>query len=176
MPPEAGSPVPPSIAFLGLGSNLGDRETNLKTALARLQAVGVVRGVSPFYETSPVGLVVQPDFLNAVVRLEPSLTPLALLDAMLGIERALGRDRSHAVPKGPRTLDLDLLDYDGQVVETPHLTLPHPELAHRAFVLQPLADLAPDWQHPVLRLRAEQMLRALQRRDPGQAVRPFHLS
>ncbi len=163
--------TPPYTAYLGLGSNLGDRENNLQTALARLRALGVVRAVSRIYETSPVGLIAQPDFLNAAAILETSLDPQALLDAMLDVERSLGRDRRHAVPKGPRTLDLDLLDYDGQLLKTPRLTLPHPELASRAFVLAPLVEIAPDWRHPVTRQTAVELLRVLAGSSPEQTVR-----
>jgi 2-amino-4-hydroxy-6-hydroxymethyldihydropteridine diphosphokinase len=165
--------VPLSSAFVALGSNLGDRAENLKAAVDSLRELGDVRAISPIYETAPVGFLAQPDFLNAVALLDTPLTPEGLLAALLRIERSHGRDRQHAIPKGPRTLDLDLLDYDGQVLKTPRLTLPHPGLENRAFVLRPLLDLAPDWRHPVLHQGAAELLRALPERDPAQAVRLF---
>jgi 2-amino-4-hydroxy-6-hydroxymethyldihydropteridine diphosphokinase len=162
-----------ATVFVGIGSNLGDRAANLQAAVAGLRQLGDVRAVSPFYETAPVGLLAQPDFLNAVAILGTALPPEHLLDALLRIERSHGRDRQHAVPKGPRTLDLDLLDYDGWVLETPRLTLPHPELQNRAFVLQPLLDLAPNWRHPVLHATAAELLQALKEREAGQAIRLY---
>lgn len=165
--------MPLSSAFVALGSNLGDRAVNLQAAVVALRELGEVRAVSPIYETAPVGFLAQPDFLNAVALLGTALPPEGLLDALLHIERSHGRDRQHAVPKGPRTLDLDLLDYDGRVLETPRLTLPHPELKNRAFVLRPLLDLAPDWRHPVSHATAAELLQALRERDGGQVVRQY---
>jgi 2-amino-4-hydroxy-6-hydroxymethyldihydropteridine diphosphokinase len=165
--------VPLSPAFVALGSNLCDRAENLMAAVGSLRELGDVRAISPIYETAPVGLLAQPDFLNAVALLDTPLTPEGLIAALLRIERSHGRDRQHAIPKGPRTLDLDLLDYDGRVVETPRLTLPHPELQNRAFVLRPLLDLAPDWRHPVSHATAAELLQSLMERDAGQAVRLY---
>ena len=165
--------MPLSSAFVALGSNLGDRAENLKAAVVSLRELSDVRAISPIYETAPVGFLAQPDFLNAVALLETALAPDELLDALLRIERNQGRDRQHAIPKGPRTLDLDLLDYNGRVLETPRLTLPHPELQNRAFVLRPLLDLAPDWRHPVSHATAAELLQALRERDAGQMVRQY---
>lgn len=131
-------------AFIGLGANLGDREAALQQALERLGAQrGVeVLAVSAFRETEPVGYAEQPPFLNAAAELETTLSPRALLDALLAAERALGRTRDG--PRyGPRTIDLDLLLYDGAAVDEPGLTVPHPRLHERRFALEPLAELDP---------------------------------
>jgi 2-amino-4-hydroxy-6-hydroxymethyldihydropteridine diphosphokinase len=122
---------------------------------------GSVRKVSTFHDTSPVGPIEQPRFLNAVAELDTELTPQALLAALLNIERALGRDRKNSVPKGPRTIDLDLLLYDAVVLDTPELTVPHPAMHERAFVLEPLVEIAPDAFHPVFMRSARDLLRAM---------------
>jgi 2-amino-4-hydroxy-6-hydroxymethyldihydropteridine diphosphokinase len=123
-------------AYIGLGSNLGDREATIGSALAALP--GVV-AVSRLRETAPVGVVDQPRFLNGVARLETALAPRELLDALLAVERSLGRERHERW--GPRTIDLDLLLYGNEVVDEPGLTVPHPRLHERRFVLEPLAEL-----------------------------------
>jgi 2-amino-4-hydroxy-6-hydroxymethyldihydropteridine diphosphokinase len=132
-------------AFVGLGSNLGDRESTLRAAVGRLRSVPEteVRAVSKFRNTEPVGVLEQPRFLNGVVELETGLAPAALLDALLALERAFGRDRSAAPPQGPRTLDLDLLLYGDETIEEAGLQVPHPRLHKRGFVLEPLAELDP---------------------------------
>jgi 2-amino-4-hydroxy-6-hydroxymethyldihydropteridine diphosphokinase len=132
-------------AFIGLGSNLGDREENLRQALRALDATPGVQVVqaSSVYETEPVGGPAQPDFLNAVVEVETVLGPRALLEACMTIERALGRDRSTEQRWGPRVIDLDVLAMGDLVVTDPDLEIPHPRLAERAFVLVPLAEIAP---------------------------------
>jgi 2-amino-4-hydroxy-6-hydroxymethyldihydropteridine diphosphokinase len=126
------------LAYIGLGSNLGDREATIEAALAGLP--GVV-GVSRLRETDPVGRVDQPPFLNGVARLETELAPRELLDTLLALERGLGRERHERW--GPRTIDLDLLLYGTEVVDEPGLTVPHPRLHERRFVLEPLAELDP---------------------------------
>ena len=131
-----------TVAYIGLGSNLGDREGSLRAALARLAELGEVRA-SSFRETDPVGVTDQPRFLNAAAELSTDLTARDLLDALLAIERDLGRDRSREERWGPRTLDLDLLLYGTDVIDEPGLTVPHPRLAERLFVLEPLDELAP---------------------------------
>ena len=135
-------------AYIALGSNLGDREETLAAATDRLGRLGRVEARSSLYETEPVGFHDQPAFLNAVLALETKLEPLPLLHALLAIERELGRDRSQGVLNGPRTLDLDLLLMGDPVVAGEELTLPHPALARRRFVLAPLAEIAPQLRHP----------------------------
>jgi len=137
-------------AFVGLGSNLGDREEALcraVEALGRLPET-TVRAVSSFRDTEPVGIVDQPHFLNGAVELETTLAPRSLLDSLLAIERSLGRDRAGVPPGGPRTLDLDLLLYGEDEIDEPGLAVPHPMLAERSFVLEPLAELDPALEVP----------------------------
>jgi 2-amino-4-hydroxy-6-hydroxymethyldihydropteridine diphosphokinase len=133
--------------FLGLGSNLGDRAGFLDQAVVALAALGKV-AASPWYETAAVGLPGAPAFLNGVVRLETDLAPDELLRQTREVERRLGRDPLRRA--GPRTMDIDILLYGRQVVSRPGLIIPHPRLHQRAFVLVPLADLAPSLVHPVL--------------------------
>ena len=136
-------------AFVGVGANLGDRERTIRTALERLgerEDVDVV-AVSALRETDPVGYVDQPRFLNAAAELRTSLEPRALLEALLAVERELGRTRDG--PRfGPRSIDLDLLLYDDVVLDEPGLTLPHPRLHERRFALEPLSELAPGLEVP----------------------------
>lgn len=142
------------LVAIALGSNLssafGGREENLREAVSRLAMVGRVVALSGFYDTEPVGYTDQPRFLNAAALVETALLPLALLRALLGIEFAMGRDRSAAIDKGPRVIDLDLLMYGEVMMESAELTLPHPAMHERAFVLEPLAEIAPEMRHPVL--------------------------
>jgi len=142
--------VPRAIVYVGLGSNLGDREATLREALRRLaeiEGVAVV-AVSSFRQTDPIGKVDQPRFVNAAAELETSLAPRDLLDRLLEVERGLGRDRAKEERWGPRTLDLDLLLYGNETVEEPGLEVPHPRLTERAFVLEPLLELDPDLRLP----------------------------
>jgi 2-amino-4-hydroxy-6-hydroxymethyldihydropteridine diphosphokinase len=135
-------------AYVGLGSNLGDREQNLLAALARFDAEGWLVRRSSFRETDPVGVTDQPRFVNAVAELRTGLGPRELLDRLLGIERELGRERARERRWGPRIIDLDLLLFGDEVIEEPGLTVPHPRLAGRRFVLEPLVELAPDLELP----------------------------
>ena len=137
-------------AFVGLGSNLGDREATLRAAVGRMRGLAgtEVKRVSSFRDTEPAGYLDQPRFLNGAVELETTLAPRALLDALLALERDLGRDRSASPPHGPRTLDLDLLLYDQEVLDEPGLAVPHPRLHERLFVLEPLAELDPGLEIP----------------------------
>lgn len=138
-----------AIAYIALGSNLGDKEKNLRRALLLLtqQGVEVVR-VSSFLSTEPYGVTDQPQFLNAVACVRTSLTPLALLDVLLATELAMGRVRLRHW--GERNIDLDLLLYEDVVLDTKRLRLPHPDMQNRDFVLLPLAEIAPELKHPTL--------------------------
>ncbi len=143
-------------AYVGLGGNLGDRRSYLERALDLLDRDPEIRvaDVSSFRDTEPVGYVDQPRFLNAVAAVETELGPRELLERMLAVERVLGRER--AGPRyGPRTIDLDLLLYGDEEIAEPGLVVPHPRLAERAFVLEPLAELAPDLVLPDGRRIAE---------------------
>ena len=133
-----------SLAYVALGANLDDPLTQVQHAIEALRALPHSRllAVSSLYRTAPVGIHGQPDFINAVASLETTLEPLALLDVLLGVESAFGRRRDY--PLAPRTLDLDLLLYDDQRIDTAKLALPHPRMHLRAFVLAPLAEIAPD--------------------------------
>jgi 2-amino-4-hydroxy-6-hydroxymethyldihydropteridine diphosphokinase len=133
--------------FVGLGSNLGDRELNLRRALERLEELGPVRA-SSFRETDPVGVTDQPKFLNAAAELETDLPPRELLERLLEIERGLGRDRATERRWGPRVIDLDLLLFGEEAIDEPGLTVPHPRLADRRFVLEPLCELNEDLTLP----------------------------
>jgi len=133
--------------YLGLGANLGDRQANLARALKLLGERLHVEQVSPIYETQPVGYAEQPPFLNAVCRAQTELGPLQLLSLVKGIEASLGR--VPGFPNAPRPIDLDIIFYGDLIMETPDLTIPHPRLEERAFVLIPLLEVAPDLRHPV---------------------------
>jgi 2-amino-4-hydroxy-6-hydroxymethyldihydropteridine diphosphokinase len=157
----------PVTAYLGLGSNLGDRETLLAAALDRLEGAGVrVRARSPLYETVAVAIDPQPPYLNAAARVETTLPPDELLGLGLAIERGLGRVRpAGAVGPAPRLIDVDLLLYGDAVLDRPALVVPHPRLLERAFVRIPLADVAaPGLRHPVTG-------EPLDRADPDPGVR-----
>jgi 2-amino-4-hydroxy-6-hydroxymethyldihydropteridine diphosphokinase len=135
-------------AYLGLGSNLGDREQNIRSALQMLEERGAARivHVSSFIETAPVGYTDQPDFVNAVAEVETCLSPRELLDAALKVESDMGRLRT--IRWGPRVIDIDILLFDDLSIVEEGLTLPHPEMTKRGFVLEPLAEIAPDLALP----------------------------
>lgn len=157
------------VAYLSLGSNLGDRAGNLRAAIAHLGTLGRVTKVSSFYETEPVERTDQPWFLNCVVELRTELTPVVLLRGLLGIEKAMGRERKER--KGPRNIDLDLLLYDHETVNTAELTVPHPAMHERRFVLVPLVEIAPEAEHPLTRKPAWILLKTL---ASEEVVRPWH--
>lgn len=148
-----------NTAYLSLGSNIGDREGNLRNAIEKLGGAGKVERISSFYETEPVEFTEQPWFLNCALELTTELEPRELLDAVLRIEQSMGRKRIQ--PKGPRTIDIDILLYGDLVVNEPGLAIPHPAMHERKFVLAPLAEIAPEVQHPVRKKSASEMLREL---------------
>lgn len=162
-----------TAAIVALGSNIGDRARTLAWAAERVKRTCAIPGsfrASHVYETPPWGMAAQPEFLNAIVLfMTPIPDPRALLDALLAIERDAGRLRGDRW--GPRSLDLDLLDFDRAVVDAPGLTLPHPRIAERAFVLVPLCEIAPGWRHPLTGHTATEMLRTL---DPDPSGARLH--
>ena len=149
-------------AYIALGSNLPSRAgtpvETLRAALVQLGELGTVTAESRFHETAPVGYADQPVFLNAAAALETALEPQMLLNSLLEIERSFGRDRTHGIPNGPRTLDLDLLLYGDRILSTPALELPHPRMTARGFVLVPLHEIAPGLIHPVLNKTVSQLI------------------
>ena len=157
----------PERAYIAIGGNLGDRRTYLEAGIKEAAALPNTRlaAVSCAYETRPLGPVAQPDFLNAVFAIETSLAPEALLAALLAAEKKYQRQRR--IHWGPRTLDLDLLLYGERVVESASLTLPHPRMNERSFVLVPLCEIAPDLLHPITGLPFAAHLAALP--DAGNA-------
>jgi 2-amino-4-hydroxy-6-hydroxymethyldihydropteridine diphosphokinase len=159
-----------TLAAIALGSNLesrfGDRAANLREAVRRIEGLGEVRAVSSFYDTAPVGYLEQPRFLNGALLLETEMEPRALMRELLGVERAMGRERvgalaKGAIFKGPRVIDLDLLLYGDWVLWAEDLILPHPRMEERRFVLEPLAEIAPEWVHPVLGVTVRELLSRL---------------
>jgi 2-amino-4-hydroxy-6-hydroxymethyldihydropteridine diphosphokinase len=147
---------PPSILYLALGSNLGDRFTALQAAIAALPPAVHVLARSRVFETPPWGYTRQSPFLNMVLKGQTSLTPLDLLKTLKKLETSLGRVASRRW--GPRRIDIDILFYDRLILKTPALTIPHPRLQERSFVLVPLADLAPGLLHPALKKTVKQLL------------------
>jgi 2-amino-4-hydroxy-6-hydroxymethyldihydropteridine diphosphokinase len=159
------------LVYLSLGSNVGDREAQLRDAVARLGALGRVAAVSSLYETEPVEFTEQPWFLNCVAALETNDTPQQLLAGILDIEQEMGRRRVQK--KGPRVIDIDILLFDNVIVndettDSNALTIPHPAMHQRRFVLEPLAEIAPELLHPVLKKTIRELLDAL---PEGQIVR-----
>ena len=156
----------PTPVCIGLGTNMGDREANLKAALERLQPLIACKALSDIFETEPVGIVEQGWFLNMVLRGTTPRDAFELLAELQRIEDTMGRKR--LIDKGPRIIDLDILLYSSTILHTKSLTVPHPELHRRAFVLMPLAQVAADWMHPVLGKTIQELLQKL---NDDKAVR-----
>jgi 2-amino-4-hydroxy-6-hydroxymethyldihydropteridine diphosphokinase len=161
--------VAETTVYLSLGTNLGEREKNLRTAIAALADAKVrVTRVSSFYETEPVDLREQPWFLNCATQAETELPPLESLRALREIESRMGTKK--LVPKGPRLIDLDILLYGDETIETPELQVPHPRMLLRKFVLVPLAEIAPSLKHPSWKGTVSQILKDL---NDSSTVRKF---
>jgi 2-amino-4-hydroxy-6-hydroxymethyldihydropteridine diphosphokinase len=153
-------------AYLSLGSNLGDRTANLNAAITALGELGTVVATSSYYETEPVKFAAQPWFLNCAVRLRTQKMPKQLLSAILELEKEMGRRRIQK--NGPRLIDIDILLFGNSVIDTKTLAVPHPEMHQRRFVLEPLAEIAPEIWHPVFERTIRELRDAL---PPGQVVR-----
>jgi 2-amino-4-hydroxy-6-hydroxymethyldihydropteridine diphosphokinase len=155
-----------TLVYLSLGANVGDCARNIREAIAHLESAGHVVAASSFYETEPVEFTEQAWFLNCAVALETTKTPAQLMAALLTIERAMGRQRTQK--KGPRTIDIDILLFGDTVTDSPELTIPHPAMRQRRFVLEPLAEIAAEARHPGLGKTVGELLSAL---PAGQTVR-----
>jgi 2-amino-4-hydroxy-6-hydroxymethyldihydropteridine diphosphokinase len=159
-----------NLVYLSLGANVGDRVGHIREAIARLEMAGSVIAVSSLYETEPVEFTDQPWFLNCAVSMETAKTPAQLMATLLTIEQEMGRQRSQK--KGPRSIDIDILlfisDGSDTIVDSPELTIPHPAMQQRRFVLEPLAEIAPEAQHPALNKTVCELLAGL---PAGQEVR-----
>ncbi len=145
--------------YISLGSNIGDREKNIKTAISELAQLGTIIDKSNIYETEPVGLKDQEDFLNMVLSLETDLSPTELIIKTQEIEHKIGRIRE--VANGPRKIDIDILTYGMKIIDTDNLKIPHPRMHKRKFVLLPLSEIAPKILHPILKSTVQEMLKKL---------------
>jgi 2-amino-4-hydroxy-6-hydroxymethyldihydropteridine diphosphokinase len=159
------------LVYLSLGSNMGDPANNLNTAIAGLRDLGEVAAVSSFYETEPVELTAQPWFLNCAIKLDTEKMPKQLMSGILDLEKEMGRRRQQN--KGPRIIDIDILLFGNSIIETKGLTIPHPAMHQRRFVLEPLAEIAPEVRHPVFKRTVRELRDAL---PPGQAARRISTS
>lgn len=158
------------IAYLSLGSNVGNREGHLREAIRRISTLGKIVAVSSLYETEPVEVIDQDWFLNCAVALESDMEPAELLNQLLNIEKAMGRERVRK--KGPRSIDIDIVLFGDAVVNTPELSIPHPAMAARRFVLQPVAEIAPNLLHPTLKKTIAELLSDLPHGKKVQKAKP----
>ena len=156
--------------LLGLGSNLGERFDNLTSAIEALAPEIMVQTVSPTYETQPLYVTQQPEFLNLLVRATTTLSPISLLDSIQALEVELGRKPS--VRFGPRIIDIDIIDYDSLILNLESLTIPHPRMHERLFVLRPLINIVPNWIHPRTGKTVQQLIDGLS--DPGIVKKYIH--
>jgi 2-amino-4-hydroxy-6-hydroxymethyldihydropteridine diphosphokinase len=155
-----------NLVYLSLGANVGDRASHIREAIARLEMAGRVIAVSSLYETEPVEFTDQPWFVNCAVSMETEKTPAQLMATLLTIEQEMGRQRVQK--KGPRSIDIDILLFGDAIVDTLELTIPHPAMQQRRFVLEPLAEIAPGVRHPALGKTVRELLAVL---PAGQEVR-----
>jgi len=160
------------ISYIGIGSNIGDRYSNIIKAIKYTELVPKIKviKISNIYETSPVGYFNQPYFLNCVIEIKTNLSPEMLLLKLQKIENILGRKRNHK--NSPRTIDLDILFYEDKIISTKNLIIPHPELDKRKFVLKPLSELKPQLIHPVLNKTVKKLLNELN--DKKQKIKLFN--
>jgi 2-amino-4-hydroxy-6-hydroxymethyldihydropteridine diphosphokinase len=147
------------VAFIGIGSNLGSRIENCNKALHEISNFARISAVSSIYETEPVGKEDQPDFINCVAKIETDLSPYRLLASLRSVENTLGRRRTEKW--GPRIIDLDIIFYDGLLIESDELAIPHPRAHLRGFVLEPLCEIAPNFIHPVFKVSISTLLHEL---------------
>lgn len=162
-------------AYIALGSNIGDRDATIEAARKAMHRPPQIETVrcSPLIETEPIGVPGQGPYLNGVTEIRTTLSPSELLEQLLSIERSLGRVRNQTDQRwGPRTIDLDLILYADQIIEQPGLSIPHPRMHERRFVLEPLARIAPNAVHPVLKATASELLAALDQQKPSAVNDP----
>ncbi|MBI3609482.1 MAG: 2-amino-4-hydroxy-6-hydroxymethyldihydropteridine diphosphokinase [Nitrospirae bacterium] len=164
-----------AVGYIGIGSNMGDRQAYCEEAVRRIARFPktAILAASSLYETAPLEIPDQDRFINAVVAVRTELSPHELLRACQEVEQFLGRKRS--VRFGPRTIDLDVLFYGDRIIQEPGLTIPHPRMHERRFVLEPLAEIAPGLEHPVFHKTADQMLQVVRDRQDVRRLGPFHL-
>jgi 2-amino-4-hydroxy-6-hydroxymethyldihydropteridine diphosphokinase len=159
-------------AYLLIGGNLGDRLANIHEAIRRIDtSCGKISNKSCIYETVAWGPIAQNDFLNQVLLLETNLNPSELIETLLNVEKEMGRERN--ISMGPRTIDIDILYYNNEIIDLPQLKIPHPRIQDRRFVLVPLVELAPEMKHPILQLTHNELLTQCSDKLPVHKKHPF---